>query len=125
MPIFALPPELDVVLNFKGIEFCLLLNVVQSVELNAPLFVAEAVGTFNVITGVDDPFVTVELKSVPVVPNVNALTLETVPPDPLADKTPVVSFNAKPAPRVISPGVPAVKDLFPSNVFVDMFWILA
>ena len=37
----------------------LLLKVVQSVELNAPLFVALAVGTFNVITGVVVPFATV------------------------------------------------------------------
>ena len=55
------------------------LNVDQSAELKAPLFVAEAVGTFKVITGVIVPFATVELKSVPVVPNVKAATLVTVP----------------------------------------------
>ena len=55
------------------------LNVDQSTELNTPLFVAEAVGTFKVITGVVVPVATVELKSVPVVPNVNAATLVTVP----------------------------------------------
>ena len=57
----------------------LLLNVVQSAALNAPLFVAEAVGTFNVITGVVVPLATVDDKSVPVVPSVNAATLVTVP----------------------------------------------
>jgi hypothetical protein len=56
---------------------------------------------FKVITGVELLFVTVELTSVPVVPNVNALTFETVPPVPLADKTPVVASNAKPDPKVI------------------------
>ena len=55
------------------------LNVDQSVELKAPLFVAEAVGTFSVITGVLVLLATVLLKSVPVVPNVNAATLVTVP----------------------------------------------
>ena len=59
---------------------CLLLNVVQSAELKAPRLVAEAVGTFSVITGVVVPVATVELKSVPVVPNVNAATEVTVPP---------------------------------------------
>lgn len=58
------------------------LNVVQSAELSTPLLLAEAVGTFNVITGVVVPLATVELKSVPVVPNVSAATLVTVP-DPL------------------------------------------
>ena len=57
----------------------LLLKVVQSVELNAPLFVALAVGTFNVITGVVVPFATVLDKSVPVVPKVSADTEVTVP----------------------------------------------
>lgn len=59
----------------------LLLNVVQSVELNAPRLVADAVGTFNVMTGVVVGLATVELKSVPVVPKVNADTLVTVPPE--------------------------------------------
>ena len=67
----------------------LLLKVVQSAELNAPLFVALAVGTFNVITGVVVPFATVLDKSVPVVPRVNAATLVTVPPLPVADRVPV------------------------------------
>ena len=44
------------------------------------LFAADAVGTLSVITGVVVPFATVLLKSVPVVPNVNADTLVTVPP---------------------------------------------
>ena len=58
---------------------CLLLNVDQSVELNAPLLVAEAVGTFNVITGVVVPLATVDERSVPVVPKVSAATDVTVP----------------------------------------------
>jgi len=61
---------------------CLLLNVVQSALLNAPRFVALAVGTFKVITGVVVLFATVLVKSVPVVPNVNAATDVTVPPPP-------------------------------------------
>ena len=48
----------------------LLLNVVQSAALNAPLLLADAVGTFNVITGVVVPLATVLFKSVPVVPKV-------------------------------------------------------
>ena len=62
----------------------LLLNVVQSAALNAPRLVADAVGTFNVMTGVVVPLATVELKSVPVVPSVKAATLVTVPPVPVA-----------------------------------------
>ena len=57
----------------------LLLNVVQSAALKAPRFKADAVGTFNVITGVVVLFATVELRSVPVVPRVSAATLVTVP----------------------------------------------
>lgn len=58
---------------------CLLLNVDQSVELSAPRLVAEAVGTFSVITGVVVPLATVEERSVPVVPSVSAATDVTVP----------------------------------------------
>ena len=57
----------------------LLLNVVQSVELNAPRLLALAVGTFKVMTGVVVPVATVDVKSVPVVPKVKAATLVTVP----------------------------------------------
>ena len=57
----------------------LLLNVVQSALDNAPLLAALAVGTFKVITGVVVLFATLELKSVPVVPIVNAATDVTVP----------------------------------------------
>ena len=64
----------------KVSAFCLPLNAVQSAALNAPLFAADAVGTLSVITGVVVPFATVELKSAPVVPNVNAATDVTVPP---------------------------------------------
>jgi hypothetical protein len=59
--------------------FCLSLKVTQSVELNAPLFIDDAVGTFNVITGVVVPFATLEFKSVPEVPKVSAETLVTLP----------------------------------------------
>jgi len=57
----------------------LLLNVVQSADDNAPRLLAEAVGTFSVITGVVVPVATVDDKSVPVVPSVMAATLVTVP----------------------------------------------
>jgi hypothetical protein len=72
-----------------------LLNVVQSAELKAPRLVAEAVGTFKVITGVVVPVATVELKSVPVVPKVKADTEVTVPTDtapvcPLTEVTELV-----------------------------------
>ena len=55
------------------------LKVVQSAALKAPRLVADAVGTCKVITGVVVPLATVELRSVPVVPKVNAATLVTVP----------------------------------------------
>lgn len=57
----------------------LLLKVVQSVELKTPRLVAEAVGTFSVMTGVVVLLATVELRSVPVVPSVSAATDVTVP----------------------------------------------
>jgi len=57
----------------------LLLNVDQSAALNAPRFVADAVGIFSVITGVVVPVATDDATSVPVVPMVNAATLVTVP----------------------------------------------
>jgi hypothetical protein len=57
----------------------LLLNVVQSAKDKAPRLVADAVGTFNVITGVVVLFTTLLDKSVPVVPKVRAATLVTVP----------------------------------------------
>ena len=50
--------------------FCLLLNVVQSVEDNAPLFVADAVGRLNVCVSVTDNI----LKSVPDVPTARYCT---------------------------------------------------
>ena len=57
------------------------LNIVQSPEDNAPLFDAEAVGTCKVITTAAPAWlatkgVTVELKSVPLVPKVNSATEE-------------------------------------------------
>ena len=57
----------------------LLLKVVQSAALNAPRFVADAVGKFSVMTGVVVELATVEETSVPVVPSVSAATLVTVP----------------------------------------------
>ena len=78
----------------KVMVFCLLLKVAQSALLSAPLFVALAVGTLSVITGVVVPVATVELKSVPLVPIVKADTLVTVPTlhALLADKSYVVPF---------------------------------
>ena len=55
------------------------LNVIQSEADNKPLLEIEAVGIFNVIVGVVVPFVTLLLKSVPVVPNVKAAIEVTVP----------------------------------------------
>lgn len=60
---------------------CLPLNVDQSAADSAPRLVADAVGTFSVMTGVLVPVATVEDKSVPLVPRVNAATLVTVPTD--------------------------------------------
>ena len=57
----------------------LLLNVVQSADDKTPRLLADAVGTFSVITGVVVPVATVDDKSVPVVPSVMAATLVTVP----------------------------------------------
>ena len=65
---------------------CLPLKVVQSPELRAPRFVAEAVGTLSVMTGVLVPVATEELRSDPLVlVSVRAATLVTDPaPAPLA-----------------------------------------
>jgi hypothetical protein len=65
------------------------LKVDQSAALKAPRFAAEAVGMFNVMTGVVVPVATVELTSVPVVPNDSAETLLTVPP-PVPDAAAVI-----------------------------------
>jgi hypothetical protein len=77
-PINVAAPLVPVVVSV--IAFCLLLKVVQFAALNAPLLAADAVGTFNVITGVVVLFATVLDKSVPLVPKVIAATLVTVPP---------------------------------------------
>ena len=71
----------DVPVVVKVIVDCLPLNVLQSAELKAPLLDADAVGTFNVITGVVVPLATELERSVPVVPNVKAATEVTVPVD--------------------------------------------
>ena len=78
------------------------MNVVQSVEDNTPLFVAEAVGTFKVITGVVVPFATLLLKSVPVVPNVKAATLVTEPLPLLLNVVQSAELNA---PRFVADAV--------------------
>ncbi len=90
----------------------LLLNVVQSAALNAPRLTADAVGTFNVMTGVVVPLATVELKSVPVVPSVRAATLVTVPPVPL--------IVMAPDPLVIVTPVPAVNVALVSVLPVEL-----
>ena len=60
----------------------MLLNVDQAAELHTPRLVADAVGTFSVITGVVVPLATDDERSVPVVPKVSAATEVTVPPPP-------------------------------------------
>ena len=55
------------------------MNVLQSAALKAPRLAADAVGMFNVITGVVVPFATDEDTSLPVVPRVSAATEVTVP----------------------------------------------
>ena len=69
-------------LTLVTVPLPLLLKVVQSAAVKAPLFKADAVGTLSVITGVVVLVATVELKSAPAVPNVKAATLVTVPPPP-------------------------------------------
>ena len=81
VPVKVKPLTVPVPLTDVTEPLPLLLNVVQSVEDNAPLLLAEAVGTFKVITGVVVPVATVLDKSAPVVPNVSAATLVTVPPN--------------------------------------------
>ena len=71
---------------------CLLLNVVQSDDVSAPLLVADALGTCKVITGVVVSSATVLDKSVPVVPIVNADTSVTVPPAPPPAASISISF---------------------------------
>lgn len=80
----------------------LLLKIVQSAALNAPRLVADAVGTFNVITGVVVGFATVELRSVPVVPSVSAETDVTVPP-PMAGAT--VAVVIRPFESTVTTGI--------------------
>jgi hypothetical protein len=108
----TMPP---VKLTLVTLPLPLLLNVVQSVELNAPRLDAEAVGTCSVITGVVVPFATVLDRSVPVVPSVSAATLVTVPePPPAAVNTPLTMLrplrvNTTGAPVPLSrPSTPAV-----------------
>jgi len=84
----------------------LLLNVVQSAALKAPRLVAEAVGTFSVITGVVVPLATVEVRSVPVVPKVSAATEVTVPPEPVADSVPAAKLTPVPIVTLLKPPVP-------------------
>ena len=78
-PVNVNPLTVPVPLTDVTVPTPLPLNVVQSAALNTPLFNALAVGTFNVMTGVVVPFAMVLVRSVPVVPNVIAATLVTVP----------------------------------------------
>ena len=73
------PPVVDETEVTVPVLFVLLLNVLQSELDKAPLFEAEAVGTFKVITGVVVPLTMVLDKSVPLVPNVIDATDVTVP----------------------------------------------
>jgi hypothetical protein len=68
-----------------------------------------------VITGVVDPFATVELKSVPVVPNVKAATEVTVPPEPVALKVPATNDIPVPIVTLLKPPVP-----LPYKIEVDV-----
>ena len=79
MPLVVIVPPLSRPAVAMLVTVPLLLNAVQSAEDKAPLFKALAVGTLRVITGVVVLLATVELRSVPVVPNVRAATLVTVP----------------------------------------------
>ena len=92
----------------------LLLNVVQSAEDSAPRLEAEAVGTFNVMVGVVVGLATVDVKSVPVLPSVNAATLVTVPPTSVDVSVP--PDNNNPVPTVISSIVPVPAVVRPTNV---------
>ena len=76
LPIRVETPLVPVVVSV--IAFCLLLNVVQSAALRAPLALADAVGTFKVIAGVVVLLATLADKSVPLDPKLNE-TLVTVP----------------------------------------------
>jgi hypothetical protein len=80
----------------------LLLKIVQSAALNAPRLAADAVGTFSVITGVVVGFATVELKSVPEVPKVNAATEVTVPP---ATAEATVAVVIRPCASIVTTGI--------------------
>jgi hypothetical protein len=77
---------------------------------------AEAVGTFNVITGVVVGSATVELRSVPDVPKVNAETEVTVPPEvaeaTLADVIRPFASTVTTGILVVEPYVPGVTAVF-------------
>jgi hypothetical protein len=79
------------------------LNVLQSVLLNAPLFVALAVGRLNVCVDVADEI----LKSVPVVPVANVCVVAV---NPFSDVIPVppVAFNVLPENDKFVPSVTLV-----------------
>ena len=80
--------EVIIVVAPPVIASCFPLNVLQSVEDNAPLLTELAVGTLRVITGVVVLLATVLVKSEPVVPIVKAATL-TTEPGPLGPVGPV------------------------------------
>jgi hypothetical protein len=100
------------------------LKELQSEALSAPRLVADAVGTFNVMTGVVVPFATVDDKSVPVVPSVSAATDVTDPvpvPAPMAVLNVAASsveteLSALMRAKVMELGLGSVKKLDPTVV---------
>jgi hypothetical protein len=96
-------PDVPVVVRVNAP--CLLLKVDQSVGVNTPRLVADALGTFNVITGVVVPLATEEDKSVPDVPKVSAATDITVPP------VNIVAQVLSPRKYVLAEGVPVADKL--------------
>jgi hypothetical protein len=96
----------------------LLLKVVQSAALKAPLFKADAVGTFKVITGVVVLLATVDERSVPLVPNVKAATDVTVPPLEGLLLVSVPPDKDSPLPIDISSIIPTPVVLLPTSLLV-------
>ena len=84
------------------------MNVVQSALLKAPRLVADAVGTFSVMTGVVVPLATVEDRSVPVVPSVSAATDVTVP-------VPYGKAGMSAATKALNAGTADAPDVGPAN----------
>ena len=113
--------------NVKAL--CLLLNVLQSVELNLPLFVALANGIFRVKEPLDVIGLPVTLTSVPTVP-VPKPTLVTVPTfevlllnvfQSVEDKNPLVDASA----CATSIEVPLPITAFVPSVIVKIFDVVS